>query len=463
MRLYRVLSCLLLFLLTGNQVFAQSDGLKPLRLDTVNYQASPYKTKRDNIVNSQAFQMTYIGVPLFIAGALIKGSDRRFYEMRNSCIPTFHQTFDNYLQYAPAAAMVGLKVAGVEGRNSWGRMLVSDAFSAGIMAIAVNSIKYTAKVQRPGGGSHNSFPSGHTATAFMTATMLHKEYGLTRSPWYSVGGYTVATTTAIMRMMNNRHWLSDVLAGAGIGIISTNLGYFLADLIFKDKGLRHDLIDFSDFDYERPPSYIGMYMGYSFMPTQLSLAPGLNLKVSAGANSGFEGAWFVNRNWGIGGKVSVVSLPLTVTSPFTNTTHPEITYQQSGLESEPLDIISGFAGPYFSLPLTKRCSWTSRLLVGFNYRLENSIYALSPANAGKIDFQKITQTDNSFRLGFGAGTSIAYTVTPGLNVRAFVDYDLMPSSFETSMLDGDKVISRFGVNKTLQAFTVGASFNIMLW
>ena len=48
----------------------------------------------------------------------------------------------------------------------------------------------------------------------MTATMMSKEYG-GRSPWYSVGAYSVATVTGLMRMANNKHWLSDVLAGAG--------------------------------------------------------------------------------------------------------------------------------------------------------------------------------------------------------------------------------------------------------
>lgn len=56
-------------------------------------------------------------------------------------------------------------------------MLVSDAFSATLLAAAVNGIKYTAKVPRPDGSSRNSFPSGHTAVAFMGATILHKEYG----------------------------------------------------------------------------------------------------------------------------------------------------------------------------------------------------------------------------------------------------------------------------------------------
>ena len=70
--------------------------------------------------------------------------------------------------------MVGMKACGYESRSSWGRMLVSDAFSAAIMAGAVNGIKYSVGRLRPDGSRYNSFPSGHTATAFMTASMLHK-------------------------------------------------------------------------------------------------------------------------------------------------------------------------------------------------------------------------------------------------------------------------------------------------
>jgi hypothetical protein len=70
----------------------------------------------------------------------------------------------------------------------------------------------------------------------MTATMLYKEYGW-RSPWFSIGGYTVAALTGVSRIMNNAHWLSDVMAGAAVGIGSVHLGYYLTDLIFKGKHL----------------------------------------------------------------------------------------------------------------------------------------------------------------------------------------------------------------------------------
>lgn len=78
---------------------------------------------------------------------------------------------------------------------------------------------------RPDGSNNKSFPSGHTATAFMAATMLHKEYG-GRSPWYSIAGYSMATVTGVSRMLNNKHWLSDVLVGAGIGILGVSVRRF---------------------------------------------------------------------------------------------------------------------------------------------------------------------------------------------------------------------------------------------
>lgn len=162
--------------------------------------------------------------------------DTDIWTLRNSIMPGFQYSYDEYLQYAPAGVMVAMKACGYEGRSSWGRMVVSDAFSVALMAGTVKGLKHTVHRLRPDGSDSDSFPSGHTATAFMTATMLHKEYGW-RSPWFSIGGYTAAAVTGASRIMNNRHWMSDVVAGAAIGIGAVHLGYFLTDLIFKDKGL----------------------------------------------------------------------------------------------------------------------------------------------------------------------------------------------------------------------------------
>ncbi len=189
--------------------------------------------------------ITYI-ILLVISTATARAQQNNFdsdiYAIRNNDFPTFRYSYDDYLQYTPAGAMILMKACGYESRSSWGRMLTSDAFSAAIMAAAVNGIKYTAARPRPDGSRNNSFPSGHTATAFMTATMFHKEYGW-RSPWYSIGGYTIAAVTGVSRIMNNRHWMTDIVAGASVGIGAVHLGYYLTDLIFKEKGLSDSYIE----------------------------------------------------------------------------------------------------------------------------------------------------------------------------------------------------------------------------
>ena len=106
------------------------------------------------------------------------------------------------------------------------------------MGGTVNIVKNTGNIERPDGSSNNSFPSGHTATAFMGAEFLYQEYKDV-SIWYGISGYIVAAGTGYFRMYNNRHWLSDVAAGAGIGILSTKIAYWIHPLIkrsiFKDK------------------------------------------------------------------------------------------------------------------------------------------------------------------------------------------------------------------------------------
>ena len=161
--------------------------------------------------------------------------DTDIYDLRFATIPNFDYMYDDITQYAPVGLVVGLKACGYESRTKWGGMLVSDVFSVGIMTATVRGIKYAVDRTRPYGGRH-SFPSGHTATSFMTATLLYKEYGW-RSPWFSIGGYTVAALTGVSRIMNNAHWMSDVVAGAALGIGSVHLGYYLTDLIFKGKHL----------------------------------------------------------------------------------------------------------------------------------------------------------------------------------------------------------------------------------
>jgi len=138
--------------------------------------------------------------------------------------PGVNSPIDNYLQFAPLAAVFGLKAAGVKSRSDFINQVVITAKAELLMSVIVRGMKAWIPSDRPSGGL-NSMPSGHTAQAFVSATILDMEYRDT-SPWISVAGYAMATTTGMYRMINNQHWISDVLIGAGIGIFSTKVVYY---------------------------------------------------------------------------------------------------------------------------------------------------------------------------------------------------------------------------------------------
>ena len=134
---------------------------------------------------------------------------------------------EDYLQYTTLASVFILKACNIESRHSWRDLVCLEAGSA-IFAFSINTgLKHALRVERPYNGVYNSFPSGHTVTAFLGAEILRREYG-EEYPAIAVAGYTVATGIGFLRMYNNRHWASDVLAGAGIGILSASLMYWLA-------------------------------------------------------------------------------------------------------------------------------------------------------------------------------------------------------------------------------------------
>lgn len=146
--------------------------------------------------------------------------------------------WDDYAQYSPFLSVYALNAMGVHGKNNFKHRTIVLATAYLIMGGSVNIIKKTSKVKRPDGSDTNSFPSGHTATAFMGAEFLYQEYKDV-SDWYGITGYAVAAGTGFFRMSNEKHWLTDVVTGAGIGILSTKIAYWIHPLIkktiFKDK------------------------------------------------------------------------------------------------------------------------------------------------------------------------------------------------------------------------------------
>lgn len=192
----------------------------------------------------------YIAVLLIIAVYLQDGNGMlsHFFEntnlyirgLRNVHAPAFHHTYDNYLQLLPLILLFGLKLGGIKGSFGWKRLLTFIVLSVILTQLVVNGLKLTTGVLRPDATNFFSFPSGHTAAAFMAATLFYKEYGF-KGYWVGLVAYAAAIVTGFTRILNNRHWLFDVIIGAALGILLTDLAFRLVQLLFKDRGLiRHN-------------------------------------------------------------------------------------------------------------------------------------------------------------------------------------------------------------------------------
>ncbi len=165
-----------------------------------------------------------VGSINYLDGSLDKG----FQTWRNENHPSFRNHIDDYALYAPIIATYGLNLAGIKGRNNLKTMTIYATTSYLASTAIVHGLKNTVRRERPDASNKRSFPSGHTYSAFCFASILHKEYGK-KNKWLSVAGYSIATATAAMRIMNNKHWFSDVCVGAGIGMFTTELTYRIFD------------------------------------------------------------------------------------------------------------------------------------------------------------------------------------------------------------------------------------------
>ena len=141
-------------------------------------------------------------------------------------------TIDDFSQYAPVASVYALNAFGIKGKHNFKDRTIIMGTSYLIMSTTVLSLKSITHIQRPDGSAFNSFPSGHTATAFASAEFLWQEYKDV-SIWYGISGYAIATATGAFRIYNDKHWLTDVVAGAGIGILSTKIAYWINPFIQK--------------------------------------------------------------------------------------------------------------------------------------------------------------------------------------------------------------------------------------
>jgi len=163
-----------------------------------------------------------IGSGLLLTGTALENGIQR--DVRNMVGNDFTATIDNYLWYVPLAEMYTADLLGVQSKNHWFDQSKNAFVAHTINKYATNVFKGLINKERPSGYNNNSFPSGHTSKAFTSATILYEEFKDT-NPWLAYSGYVFASTTGVLRIAKNAHYLSDVLAGAGLGILITKLVY----------------------------------------------------------------------------------------------------------------------------------------------------------------------------------------------------------------------------------------------
>lgn len=196
---------------------------------------SRYKTK---------YPRAFIVPAVLIGAGLTCIKDRGIYssiEARNDIQRLFKgrgSKIDDYLIFSPYVEFAALQALKFRCRNDLINTSLLILKSEIIMASIVFPMKQLTNVERPysyfsekpdseknkKSDAFHSLPSGHTAQAFVAAAVVHKEFRY-KSPWPGVAAYTLASTVALYRMVNDRHWLSDVLVGAGIGTLAVNLAY----------------------------------------------------------------------------------------------------------------------------------------------------------------------------------------------------------------------------------------------
>ncbi len=224
----RILLSLVLIYSCVNTLHAQFTEAPITNRQFIKFESQEFSYEKDYLTN-RVLPVSLITVGVLLSTSTLEKSLQK--NIRNAVGNDFYSGIDDYTRYAPVVQMYAADVLGVPSRNHWfdqtKNLILSSIISNGVTTLLKKEVhKY-----RPGGSDHaNSFPSGHTTTAFTTATVLFEEFKNT-NPILAYSGYLFAITTGSLRLVNNMHYLSDVLVGAGIGILATKLVYHFEHLI----------------------------------------------------------------------------------------------------------------------------------------------------------------------------------------------------------------------------------------
>lgn len=369
---------ILLLLLPGTRARAQ--GVDSLYLLQIERMIDSLERQKQLVDAVQAYEgkllqrETQLRYDMFLPmarGLFTTATNHSFIE--RTPLLTEHSTgaLDYIPALSPLCATYTLRALGIEGRSSTRRLVTATAFAAALEISLTQGLKYSVHERRPDGSSNHSMPSGHTAVAYLSATILHREYGHL-SPWISVGGYSTATLTEYLRLRHHDHYINDILLGSGIGIAAANLGYFLSDQLFGTGDIHPPRLLLADVQrYQRfaeQPTSLCLFTstefgGRTIEPAELDLLDAhfdgeLRLRTASTYAAGIEYAYFFDNHWAA---EAVARLSATQVKPDigATTTYQEADYYGADLQQWHLLL----AGKY-SRMITPSARLHVRLLAG---------------------------------------------------------------------------------------------------
>ena len=222
---FRLLACLFFVCFCIQPVYAQNKEHN--RTDSLQDCINKHYLKPSALIIPGSF-LIYSGLTPAITG-IQKLDDSLYMQIRKNH-PAFHTNAEEYLMWAPSASIYIMDAVHLKTQHNFKEHLILDATSIIITGGAGYIMRLISKNISSYNTYHTQFPSGHTANAFRSAEFFHQELK-NRNPVLSYGGYLVATSVGVLRIYNKDHLLSQVLAGAGLGILSTKVTYWIFDKI----------------------------------------------------------------------------------------------------------------------------------------------------------------------------------------------------------------------------------------
>ena len=421
MKKLRLISFLLLLSVT--QTYAGINPFKPYKplgqIDyalnwSLGYDSASIAYKPESLVQRSMLPMGLLTTSILYNDNYL---DKRIVKFGGITQPALKSA--DFLQYSPVAILYAMKAFGVEGRSDWPRMITADIASVAIMNLIARPTKHIIKRERPDGRAFNSYPSGHTATAFMTAQMLHKEYGETLSPWISVAGYGIAATTGIFRVIANRHWCSDVLGGAAIGIFSTELAYELTDILFGEQGIKR-AVTVPDIE-EMPRWKFGLFSDYSMKSDVFTSSGYGNPYAKPACSIGIDASWMP---WYIGPTFRAGLTQMKWTGP-------DVIYLEH--LGSVADVYTFGAGVDIDIPVIDRITLNGQAIAGYSPKANSySFFADKEKNQ-----------------------TVEWSIPAGMHCYGNIGMTLRTSAFSSVTLHGGLDF----YDKVWRSYVLGARFN----